>query len=130
MADKLEEINIVTILTGLCQLLSQESLTLEEIRSELALFPLEASVAAEPGTETPAYVRLVLPDSSQPELDSFQKAFGTFNKVPRMHRQAGDKYIQTIDSPGKPYTCALIAETEMDQHRVRAVVVRRDIRLE
>ena len=62
--------------------------------------------------------------------DTLQKTFGPFNKLPRLHRQAGDKYIHYIDRPGYPYTCALIAEAEMDKLEVRSVVVRRDIRLE
>jgi len=129
-ADKVNEINIVSILTAICRLLSHDPLTVDDVRPELANLPLAATIEPEPGTVSPAFVRLVLPASSQLSLDILQEAFGPHSELPRLHRQAGFEFIFYVDWAEYPYTCALIAETSMDQAVIQAVTVRRDIRLE
>ena len=129
MADKVNKINIVSILTAICRLLSRDPLTVEDVQSELADLPLAATIEPEPGTVTPAFVRVVLPASSQLSLDILQEAFGPHSELPRLHRKAGAEYIFYVDYPEYPYTCALIAETSLDQAAIQAVSVRRDIRL-
>ena len=130
MVDNMDEIDVVSILTDLCQLLSTDPLTVDDVRLEAAELPLATTVEPEPGSDSPAYVRLVLGESSLMTLDDLQEAFGPHNKLPRMHRRGSDKYIFYVDLADYPYTCALIAETLLDQEGVRAVTVRRDIRLE
>ncbi len=130
MADKVSDSNIVSILTAICRLLSRDPLTLDDVRPELADLPLVATIEPEPGTVTPAFVRLVLPASSQLSLDILQEAFGPPSELPRLHRQAGAEFIFYVDWAEYPYTCALIAETSLDQAAIQAVTVRRDIRLE
>jgi hypothetical protein len=128
--DKVDDVDVVSILTDLCQLLSSDPLTVDDVRLEVAELPLVTTVEPEPGTESPAYVRLVLGESNQMTLDDLQEAFGPHKKLPRMHRRGSDKYIFYVDLAEYPYTCALIAETQMDQKEVQVVIVRRDIRLE
>ena len=130
MADKVDEKDIVSIVTGLCQLLSRDPLTMEDVRPEVSELPLTATVEPEPGSDTPAYVRLLLPESSQLTLETLQESFGPYKKLPRMHRRTGDKFIFYVDWDEYPYTCALIAETSLEQAAILAVTVRRDIRLE
>jgi hypothetical protein len=101
-----------------------------DVRPVVSELPLTATVEPEPGTDTPAYIRLLLPESSQLTLETLQESFGPYKKLPRMHRRTGDKFIFYVDWPEYPYTCALIAETSLDQEWVQAVTVRRDIRLE
>lgn len=128
--DNEDEVDVISILTELCQLLSSDPLTVEEVRLEVAELSLATTVEPEPGSDSPAYVRLGLGESSQLTLDDLPEAFGPYNKLPRMHRRGSDKYIFYVDLAGYPYTCALIAETLLDMQEVRAVTVRRDIRLE
>ena len=130
VADKVDEMDVVSIVTDLCQLLSRDPLTMEDVRPEVSELPLTATVEPEPGSDTPAYVRLLLPESSQLSLETLQESFGPYKKLPRMHRRTGDKFIFYVDWAEYPYTCALIAETQLDQEGVQAITVRRDIRLE
>ncbi len=130
MADKKNEIDTITILTAICRLLSRDPLTVDDVRTELADLPLAATIEPEPGTVTPAFVRLVLPASSQMSLDILQETFGPHSELPRLHRQAGAEFIFYVAWAEYPYTCALIAETSLDQAAIQAVTVRRDIRLE
>ncbi len=130
MADKVNDINVVSILTAICRLLSRDPLTLDDVRPELADLPLAATIEPVPGTVTPAFVRLVLPVFNKLSLDIMQEAFGPYSELPRLHRQAGAEFIFYVDWADYPYTCALIAETSFDQGAIQAVTVRRDIRLE
>lgn len=130
MADKVDENDLVSILSDICRLLSRDPLTMDEATSEVVDLPLIATVEPEPGTDTPAYIRLTLREPGRLTLDVLQKAFGDAKKLPRMHRRAGDKFIFIVDWTEYPYTCALIAETPMDEVTVNSVVIRRDMRLE
>ena len=130
MADNVNEINIVSILTAICRLLSRAPLTVDDVRPELADLPLAVTIEPEPGTETPAFVRLVLPATSQLSLDILQEVFGPHSELPRLHPQAGAEFIFYVDWAEYPYTCALIAETSLEKAAIQAVTVRRDIRLE
>ena len=130
MADELNEIDIVSILVELCQLLSRDPLKLDDVRPVLEELPLAASVEPEPGSDIPAFVRLTLPESSQPTLDILRESFGSYSETPRLHRRALAKFIFYPDSGDSPYTCALITEVESEHTAVQAVTIRRDIRLE
>ena len=130
MADELHAIDIVSILEEICQLLSRDPLKLDDVRPVLAELPLAAAVEPEPGTDTPAFVRLTLPDSTELTLDILQETFGSYSEIPRLHRQAPAEFIFYPDSNDAPYTCALIAEAVSEQEPVQAVTIRRDIRLE
>ena len=130
MADKKNEIDTIGILTGICRLLSRDPLTVDDVRPELAELALATTIEPKPGTDIPAFVRLVLPEANQLSLDVLQEAFGPHTELPRLHRQAGAEYIFYVDWAEYPYTCALIAETSLEQAAILAVTVRRDIRLE
>lgn len=130
MADNMYDIDMVSVLTALCRLLSQDPLTLDDVRADVGKLPIAAVVEPEPGTTAPAFVRMPLPEPIALDLDSLEKTFGSSKKVPRMHRRTGDKYIFYIDWTEYPYTCAIIAEMSRDKEVVRIVTVRRDIRLE
>jgi hypothetical protein len=130
VADTTNEIDIIAMLTAICRLLSGDPLTMDDVRPEVADLPLAVSVEPKPGTDTPAFVRLALPETNQLSLDILQDAFGPHTELPRLHRQAGAEYIFYVDWTETPYTCALIAETSLEQAAILAVTVRRDIRLE
>lgn len=130
MTNTAGDIDLITTLRELCRLLSQDPLTMDQVRSVLNDLPMVATVEPEPGNDVPAHVRLVLPESSQPEIDDLVEAFGSFKRLPRLHRQGVDKHIAYIDLADYPFTCALIAETERDQLPVQAITIRRDIRLD
>ncbi len=117
------------MLMGLCRLLSGAPLTMDDVRRELAGVPVEAAVQPVPGTDTPAFVRLYLPEPGQLTLDTLRETFGPYKKTPRLHRNAPDHYIIYVDLAGYPYRCALIAAKKLDQPAVQTVTVRRDIRL-
>jgi len=130
VTDKLNEFELIGILTVICRLLSGDPLTVDHVRPELADLPLAATIEPKPGTDAPAFVRLTLPESSGLGLDTLQKAFGPYSEIPRLHRQAGAEFIFYVNWAETPYTCALIAETSLEQAAILAVTVRRDIRLE
>ena len=130
MADKMNEFELIGILTVICRLLSGDPLTVDDVRPELADLPLATTIEPKPGSDTPAFVRLILPESNGLSLDTLQKGFGSYSELPRLHRQAGVEYIFYVDWAETPYTCALIAETSLEQAAILAVTVRRDIRLE
>ena len=130
MADKTNGIDVIVILTAICRLLSRDPLTVDDVRPEVADLPLAATIEPKPGTDIPAFVRLILPESSRLSLDSLQEAFGPSSELPRLHRQAGAEFIFYVDWAEFPYTCALIVETSLEQSAIVAVTVRRDIRLE
>ncbi len=129
-ADKVGDIDIVSILGDICSLLSLDPLRVDDVRTVLAFLPLSVAVEPVPGTDMPAFVRLVLPESSRLTLDTLQDPFGSYTELPRLHRQAPAEFIYYPDSGDAPYTCALIAETDSEQAAVQAVTIRRDIRLE
>ena len=130
MTDQAKVIDLVAILESVCRLLSQDPLNLDDVRPELADLPLRAIVEPEPGTDTPAFVRLPLPDSSQLTLDTLREVFGSYSELPRLHRQAPSEFIFYPDWDGSPYTCAIIAETMSEQDPVQAATIRRDRRLD
>ncbi len=129
-ADKVDEIDIVSILNDLCRLLSRDPLKLDDVRPILVDLPRAAAVEPEPGTDIPAFVRLIMPESNRLTLDTLQDPFGSYTELPRLHRQALAEFIYYPASGDSPYTCALIAEAESKQAAVQAVTIRRDIRLE
>ncbi len=130
VADRVNDIDVVSILIELCHLLSRDPLKLDDVRPKLADLPITAAVEPEPGTEIPAFVCLTLPESSHLTLDALREIFGSYSELPRLHRQAHAEFIFYPDWPGSPYTCALIAETKSKQAPVRALTIRRDMRLE
>ena len=73
LTDKVNEIDVLSILTAICRLLSRDPLKLDDVRPELAALPLTATVEPEPGTDIPASVRLALPASSQLTLEALQE---------------------------------------------------------
>lgn len=130
MINRASAIDLIPMLRELCRLLSQDPLTIDDVRSFLNELPITTTVEPEPASDVPAHVRLVLPEPEQPSLDSLENAFGSFKRLPRMHRLGVDKHIVYIDLEGYPHTCALIAETERDLLLVQAITIRRDIRLD
>jgi hypothetical protein len=130
VADKMNEFELIGILTIICRLLSGDPLTVDDVRPEVADLPLAVTIEPKPGTDTPAFVRLVLPESSRLSLDALQKAFGPYSELPRLHLKAGAEFIFYVDWAETPYTCAIVAETSLEQAAILAVTVRRDIRLE
>ena len=122
--------DLISVLTDLCGLLSSDPLTVDDVLPELAELPLQAAVEPKPGGDAPAFVRLTLPESSELTLDTLQESFGSYSRLPRMHRQAPIEYIFLVDTAGTPFTCALIVEKEEGHSAVQVVTVRRDIRLD
>jgi hypothetical protein len=114
----------------LCRLLSCDPLTVDDVRRELGELPVPAAVEPEPGTDAPAFVLLRLPESCQLTLDALKEAFGSYSQLPRLHRQAPDEFIIYVESPGTPYTCALVVEQKQDGSAIQSVTIRRDIRLD
>ena len=105
---------MLSLLKDLCHLLSDDPLTVNDVQRALAEMPVKAAVEPEPGTDAPAFVRLSLRASGQLTLDSLQEAFGSFRRLPSMHRGAPAEHICHFDLKDMPYTCALIAEKEPD----------------
>lgn len=130
MADNVNDIDMVAVLNALCRLLSQDPLTLDDVKAELAELPIEVVAQPVPGTTAPDFVRISLPESSALDLVSLEKAFGSSKKVPRMHRGTGDKYIFYVDWKEYPFSCAIIADMSKDKDVVRTITARRDMRLD
>jgi hypothetical protein len=122
--------DLISILTNLCDLLSSDPLTVNDVLPELVELPLDAVVEPKPGRDAPAFVRLTLPESSELTLETLQESFGSYIRLPRSHRLAPIEYTFLVDTAGTPFTCALIVEKEEGHSAVHAVTVRRDIRLD
>lgn len=122
-------INLLGTLQDLCRQLSRDPLTVADVKQSLASLPLKAVVERAPGSTAPGFVRIALPTNAHLTLEELESVFGPANELPGLHRCAPLEYLITVDTPGAPYTCALLIEKRDEAPFVEAVTVRRDIRL-
>lgn len=92
----------------------------------------EARVARAAQGDEPAYVDLTLSDPVALPLSALRTAFGETHALPRTRPGAPKRMLLQSDSPGQPYTCAIIASLDpsgdKEGARVSAVTLRRDER--
>ena len=92
----------------------------------------EARVARTPQGDEPAYVDLTLSDPADLPLSALRTTFGQAHALPRTRPGATQRVLLQSDSPGQPYTCAIIASLDPSGDKegpsVSAVTLRRDER--
>ena len=145
MVDENEQA-IVDIIRQLCSRLSAERVTMKEAGeslgtiskqtgTELAIRPShpsleEARVVGESaGPGSLSHVTLKLRTPSPLSLKALEDKFGPSRPVPRTSHSPGPRAGFFVDTPGQPYTCAIIAGLSRDGKLATELIVRRDIRL-
>lgn len=81
---------------------------------------------------TPAHVRLTVADPGGLPTAALVAAFGPYDTPPKKRPGAASSIIFYDERPGRPYSCAIIAEVAPGQDGVadgaaRAITVRRDV---
>ena len=142
------EKDMLDILQKLCDGLSQENITVQQVadsigsiskenvtKMQLNIKPAnpvfeEAMVVSEAeGKDAPSYVELQLGQQSQMTLSSLENAFGPSSSVPRTAHQTGRRVAMTCDISGQPYTCTIFANLSEGGEKVTRITIRRDVRL-
>jgi hypothetical protein len=143
-----EEKQIIEVVRKLCSKLSEGSVSMTAAAQtigavseaggasdELAVTPglpafERAQVVAESGrSDSPSHVTLKLRAPSLLSLKALEDSFGPSRSVPRTSHSTGPRVGILIETPGRPYTCTLVAVLTPDGAMVTELTVRRDIRL-
>jgi len=147
MIDTIEK-NILDILRNLCDELSQENITIQQVADSIGSVSKEnttkmqfniepanpvfeeAMVVREvKGKDAPSYVELQLGEQFKLTLNSLENAFGPSRSVPRTAHRTGSRIAITYDISGRSYICTIFADLSEDGKDVTRIMVRRDVRL-
>lgn len=123
-------IGILSALQHLSRLLTSDPLTVGEVRQALANLALPGVVEAEPGSQSPAFVRLPLSPRTALTLAALEETFAPARQLPGLHRGAPDEYLISLGASDTPYTCTLLVEKQPETDFIAAVTLRRDLRLD
>jgi hypothetical protein len=144
---------MIESIQDLCQLLSEESLTITAVANHLGTIveqgggsvPMvvrpsdtafrEARIMSKPNSSEPSDVTLTLGDEDALTLGDLRAAFGNYNNVPRMRPGQAYRVMYYTAIPDQPFTCAISAsikagQTVADSSTVASLSIRRDIRLD
>jgi hypothetical protein len=144
---------MIESIQDLCQLLSQENLTVTAVGKHLGTIveqgggslPMlvrpsdgafrEARIMSKPGSSEPSDVLLTLSDEDALKLGDLRAAFGDYSKVPRMRPGQLYRVMYYTAIPDQPFTCAISAAIKAgqaiaDASSVVSLTIRRDIRLD
>ncbi len=122
---------MITTLARACDWLTENNLTVAELRAKLlsdATPELRtAEVVALPDSQEPSYLRWAAPAGCA--LTELQKALGTGHQVPRLHGDSPEQYIFYPPAPKeRAFVCAVIADVAGEA--VTTITLRRDPRLD
>jgi hypothetical protein len=91
----------------------------------------EAMIVRSQGDGAPAHVRLRLADPKALSTAALVEAFGSYTTAPKKRPGPGRNIVFYDEQPGRPSTCAIIAEVSpgadgIESGAARSITVRRD----